>query len=267
MTSLAFNDDQLDSVTVAFDRSLLQSSTDALGIYTFTLPYNVFCRKYRVESVEIPATTSHVTAANKSVHFTNADGEFTVNLTEGVYGPGNAAAMIIAETARVMTAAGTANYAVERVEQAENTGHAHKLKITQTALAGEFTIHGGTSTAADLLGFTSTHEISTGLVLVTSVGYRFDGPSYVAVLSRQLTGNKCYLGKRGGLLAKVPLPSPGVAQSTVFGGSAFVDMENTQNLNRLEIELLDEFLKPVTLEGQCPTFTITFALESKPLNF
>ena len=266
MTSLSFNDSQLDSVTIAFDRSLLQSSNDALGIYTFVLPYNVFCRKYRVESVELPATTSHVTAANNMIHFTNGEGEFFVNLTEGVYGPGNAGDMLIAEVARVMSAAGTANYAVERVEQGANTGHAHKLKITQSGLAGEFTIQ-GTSTASDLLGFKSTHEISTASVLTTTIGYRFDGPSYVAMLSRQLTGNKCHLGKRSGLLCKVPLPSPGVAQSTVFLDSGFTDLENTQNLNRLEVELLDEFLNPVTLEGQCPTFTIRFALEKRPSNF
>lgn len=266
MTSLAFNDNQLESVSITFDSSLLQNSTPSAGLYSFDCPYSVDVNKYRVDMLCVPPTQYHVDDSNNRVVFTTAaNGKMTAYIETGYYE--DEAALLLAVDAALTAASDAADgtdhtYVVIATPgtNIENTG---QIKITQDSAT--LTVHGGESSASFLLGLGSSDVASVGVDYTGPGQIRFTGSDAISVLTSTFSSNNSYVGKKSGNLITIPLNSPG--QLTLFhdANPAFVDLESSQRLKNIEFRLLGSNGLPVVLQSSSPTIRMTFAVTRRPL--
>ncbi len=264
MTSIAFNDSQLDSVTVLFERKLLQRSNDSGGSYVYDCPYPILAQKYRVNSVMIPPTTYHVHAGNNKIAFTNdANGDIEGTIESGFYASREdlMTAVDTAMTAASDAATGT-DHTYVVVETPGTSATLGTINITQNS--GTMVIRGGDSSASELLGLGSASVIVDAAATFTGPNImRDDGPDFISVLSPTLSKNKSHSGKRAGNLISLPFNAPGEAVFYNTENASFVDLEGPQPFRQFEIELRDSFDKPVILNGSSPAISVTFAIESR----
>jgi len=267
MTSLSFDDNQLESVTITFDDTLLQSSTPASGIYVFDCPYKVDVHKYRVDSVFIPPTQFHVDSSNNAIVFspTGNPANLTATIESGYYDNIDRLldAVNAALTAASLAAAGPDyTYTVETVV-GTNASETGQIEITQST--SEFTIHSGLSSASFLLGLGSSDITSSSSVLTGPGQIRFTGPDAVSILSPTLSSNNSYSGTRSGNIITLPCMSPGQATLHHANNASFVDLMSSQRLYNLELELRGSHGLPHVLQSGSPVLQITFATKSKPI--
>ena len=275
MTSVAFNDSQLDSVTVLFERKLLQRSNDSGGSYVYDCPYPILAQKYRVNSVMIPPTTYHVHAGNNKIAFTNdANGDIEGEIETGFYDSREdlLTAVDTAMTAASDAASGT-DHTYVVVETPGTSATLGTINITQNS--GTMVIYGSehpkatetprpVSSAAELLGLGKLPTIVDAAATFTGPDVmRDDGADFISVLSPTLSKNKSHSGKRGGNIVTLPFNAPGEAVFYNTENASFVDLEGPQPFRQFEIELRDSFDKPVILNGSSPAISITFAIESR----
>jgi len=268
MTSLAFNDNQLESVTITFDNTLLQRSTPSAGLYVYNCPYSVNATKYRMDLVCIPPTQYHVDDSNNKIVFspTGNPANLVATIENGYYDTEAdlLAAVDAALTAASLNASGPDHtYTVEAVSgtYASKTGN---IRITQTT--SDFTINAGLSSASFLLGLGSSDITSSNSVLTGPDQIRFTGVDTLSIMSPTFSANNSFSGTRSGQLITLPSPSPG--QATVYQNSnaSFVDLESSQRLYNMEIELRGSDGLPVVLQSGSPVFQITFAVTKKPIH-
>lgn len=261
---LAFDDNQLDQVTVLFERGLLQRSNDSAGQYVYDCPYPITALKYRINSVVIPPTSYHVHAGNNKIAFTNdANGDIEGAIEIGFYDSREdlLTAVDTAMTAASDAAAGT-DHTYIVLETPGTSATLGTINITQNS--GTMVIRGGASSASELLGLgTSSIIVDAGATFTGPDVMRDDGPDHVSIISQTLSKNKSYSGKRNGNLISLPCSAPGQALIYQSDNAAFVDLEGSQPMRRLEIELKDSFGKPFVLNGSSPVLSITFSIESK----
>lgn len=266
MTSLSFDDNQLESVTVTFDDTLLQRSTPESGIYVFDCPYKVAVHKYRVDSVFIPPTQFHVDSSNNAIVFSAVGNpvNLTATIESGYYD--NIDRLLDAVDAALTDASLAATgpdhtYTVEAVSgiYASETG---QIRITQAT--SEFTIHAGVSSASFLLGLGSNDITSSSSVLTGPGQIRFTGPDAVSILSPTLSSNNSFSGTRNGNIITLPCMSPGQATLYHDSNASFVDLMSSQRLYNLELELRGSHGLPHVLQSDSPVVQITFATKSKP---
>lgn len=271
---IAFDDNQLDAVTVLFERNLLQRSDDNAGTYVFDCPYPIMVQKYRLNSVVIPPTSYHVHAGNNKIAFTNdANGDIEGTIENGFYASREdlMTAVDAAMTAASDAALGT-DHTYVVVETPGTSASTGTINITQNS--GTMIIYGTApkpnetprpfSSAAQLLGLgKSSTIVDAGATFTGPDVMRDDGPDFVSIISPTLSKNKSYSGKRNGNLISLPCSAPGQAIIYHSDNAAFVDMDGGQPMRQLEIELRDSFGKPFILNGSSPAISITFAIESK----
>ena len=275
MTSVSFNDSQLDSVTVLFERKLLQRSNDSGGSYVFDCPYPILAQKYRVNSVMIPPTTYHVHAGNNKIAFTNnANGDIEATIESGFY---DSREDLLAAVDTAMTAASAAAPGIDHtyvvVETPGTSATLGTINISQNS--AEMIIFGSehpkanenarpVSSAAELLGLGQLPVIvDAGATFTGPDVMRDDGPDFISVLSPTLSKNNSHSGKRSGNIVTLPFNAPGEAVFYNTENASFVDLEGPQPFRQFEIELRDSFDKPVILNGSSPAISITFAIESR----
>lgn len=268
MTSLAFNDNQLESVTITFDNTLLQRSTPSAGLYVYNCPYSVNAAKYRMDLVCIPPTQYHVDDTNNQIVFSPIGNplNLTATIETGYY---DTEADLLAAVDAAMTAASLAatgpdhNYTVTTVAGTNASGNG-KIRIEQET--SDFTIHGGVSSASFLLGLGSGDLASSSSVFNGPDQIRFTGVDTLSMLSPTFSANNSFSGTRSGHLITLPSPSPG--QATIYQNSnaSFVDLESSQRLYNMEIELRGSDGLPVVLQSGSPVFQMTFAVTKKPIH-
>lgn len=272
---LAFNENQLDQVTVLFERKLLLRSNDSVGEHVYKCPYPISAYKYRVNSVIIPPTSYTVHAGNNKIAFTNdANGDIEGSIEIGHYASREdlLKAVDVAMTAASDAASGT-DHTYTVVETPGTNGSTGTIDIAQNS--GTMVIYGSkhatsaetprpVSSAAELLGLGTTPTIVSASATFTGPDVmRDDGPDFVSVLSPTLSNNKSYSGQRSGNLISLPCSAPGQAIIYQSDNAAFVDLEGGHSIRQLEIELRDSFNKPFPLHGSSPSISLTFAIESK----
>lgn len=261
---LAFNENQLDQVTVLFERKLLLHSTDSSGEYVYKCPYPILAYKYRINSVIIPPTSYTVHANNNKIAFTNdANGDISGSIEIGHYASREdlLSAVDAAMTAASDAATGT-DHTYTVVETPGTNGSTGTIDIAQNS--GTMVIRGGDSSASELLGLgTSSTIVDAGATFTGPAVMRDDGADFVSVLSPTLSNNKSYSGQRPGNLITLPCLAPGQAIIYQSENAAFVDLEGGHAIRQLEIELRDSFNKPFPLHGSPPIISITFAVEAK----
>jgi len=265
MTSVAFQDSQLENVSVTFDKSLLQRSSPSAGIYIFNTPYNISVTKYRVDSVIIPGTQYHVDDTNnKIVVSATGNPKFTAAIEKGFYA---SEAKLLNAVDATLTAASLAatgpdhTYTVEAVTGTNVTNGT--IKITQAS--GEITIHGGESTASHLLGLGDSDITSSSSILTCPDLVHLRGADALYVISPTLTSNKSYAGKKNGSIATIPLGEPNSVSTVTSENAAFVDLESSQSLRQFEINLRGSNGLPIQLQGQPPVIKMTFAVSRRPI--
>ena len=261
---LAFNENQLDQVTVLFERKLLLRSTDSAGEYVYKCPYPVSAYKYRVNAVMIPPASYTVHALNNKIAFTNdANGDISGSLEIGHYASREdlLKAVDAAMTAASDAATGT-DHTYTVVETPGTNGTTGTIDIAQNS--GAMVIRGGASSASELLGLGPSSTIVDASATFTGPDVmRDDGPDHVSVLSPTLSNNKSYSGQRSGNLISLPCSAPGQALIYQSENAAFVDLEGGHSIRQLEIELRGSFDKPFPRHGSSPVISITFAIEAK----
>ena len=266
MTSLAFNDNQLESVSITFDNTLLQRSTPSAGLYVYNCPYSVNVAKYRMDLVCIPPTQYHVDDSNNRIVFTTAaNGKMTATIENGYYQSEEKLLLAVdaALTAASDTADGTDHTYTVIATTGTNIDTNGKIKITQDSAT--LTVHGGESSASFLLGLGSSDVASTGVNYTGPDQLRFTGVDTMSVLSPTFSSNNSFSGTRSGNLITLPSMSPG--QATIYRDSnaSFIDLESSQRLYNMEIELRGSDGLPVVLQSGSPVFQMTFATTKKPI--
>lgn len=266
MTSLSFDDNQLASVSLLFDNTLLQRSTPEAGIYVYDCPYQIGVHKYRVDLVCIPPTQYHVDDSNNKIIFTAVGNpaNLVATIENGYY---DDEADLLTAVDAAMTAASLAasgpdhTYTVVTVSGTNASGTG-KIRISQAS--SDFTIHGGNSSASFLLGFGNSDISSSSSVYDGPDQIRFTGVDTVSILSPTLSSNSSFAGTKNGNLITLPSPSPG--QATVFQNSnaSFVNLRSSQRLYNMEIELRGSDGLPYVLQSGSPVIQMTFAIEGKP---
>lgn len=266
MTSLSFDDNQLESVTVTFDDTLLQRSTPASGIYVFDCPYKVDIHKYRVDAVFLPPTQYHVDSSNDTIVFSPIGNPLNLAATieNGYYDSVDDLldAVDAAMTAASLAASGPDHtYTVVTVAGTNASGNG-KIRITQQT--SDFTIHAGLSSASFLLGLGSGNITSSSSVFTGTDQIRFTGPDAISILSPTLSSNNSFSGTRNGNVITLPCLSPGQATLHRDSNASFVDLMSSQRLYNLEIELRGSHGLPHVLQSGSPVIQITFTTKSKP---
>tara|TARA_R110002073_G_scaffold3255_1_gene21995 strand:+ start:372 stop:1187 length:816 start_codon:yes stop_codon:yes gene_type:complete len=270
MTSVAFQDSQLENVSVTFDKSLLQRSTPSAGIYVFDTPYSINITKYRVDAVIIPGTQFHVDDTNNQIVFTTSQEapakRYTATLENGLYEDETKLFLAVdaALTAASDAADGTALTYVVTPGAGTNVTLGN-MKIAQNS--GTFAINGLESTASHLLGLGDSKDdvASVGVNYTAPDLVQLRGPDALYVMSPTLTSNKSYAGKKNGAIAVMPLNEPDSVSTLVAENAAFVDLESSQSLRQFEVLLLGSNGLPIQLQDQPPIIKMTFAVSRRPI--
>lgn len=270
MTSVAFQDSQLENVSVTFDKSLLQRSTPSAGIYVFNTPYSINITKYRVDAVIIPGTQYHVDDTNNQIVFTTNQEDpakrYTATLEKGLYA--NETKLFSAVDAALTAASDAADGTARTYTVAAGAGTNVSLgNMTIAQNTGTFAINGLESTASHLLGLGDSKDdiASTGVNYTAPDLVQLRGPDALYVISPTLTSNKSYAGKKNGAIATLPLNPPDAISTLVGENAAFVDLESSQSLRQFEVNLIGSNGLPIQLQDQPPIIKMTFAVSRRPI--
>jgi len=221
-----------------------------------------------MDLVCIPPTQYHVDDSNNKIVFspTGNPANLVATIENGYYDTEAdlLAAVDAALTAASLAAAGPNYTYIVQTVAGTNASGTGQIRITQSS--SEFTVHGGNSSASFLLGLGSSDIASSSSVYDGPDQIRFTGVDTLSILSPTFSSNNSFSGTRSGQLITLPSPSPG--QATVYQNSnaSFVDLESSQRLYNMEIELRGSDGLPVVLQSGSPVFQITFAITKKPIH-
>jgi hypothetical protein len=244
MTTLAFNDNQLDKITLGLGQLDITKKDGNRFIYK--LPDGFIARKIRLRQVEIPPTALLVHAENKTV---------TVNATTFTLDEGNYTTTALLSHLQTKLRLTVADMVVDF-----NGGN-----ISFVSASTGFTLNfsGGSSYLFGFEKAVTYTSAGAGVSVVAPNACRTDGTSIVDVLSPTFTQSKTYASKKAGHLARVQTSGPDSA-SWFNAHEDYINMEGPAFVKNFEIELFDEWGLAHRLRGCAPTCLVDIVRDRRP---
>ena len=251
------NDDQLQQITMTFNRNLLDKNRTPDGLtHYFRVQRPIECIKYKLEGFYVPNSVYTVDSRNDSVTINyNGAGDTTVTLTHGLYD----------SPADLVTELQTKLQTINAGFTATLSTTTNKITITHSTNAFTYNIFG--SSANEMLGIAFKQGKTAGDTIASAANsivaqsvHTIPGSEYLHLQVDELSSGNQYGGLKGGVIAECVNRGAGNPSEYLNHTDNYIDLNGVQKINRLTVRILDDSGKTVPLNGIPPHFRITFVL-------